>query len=130
MRTIHLEPPCPIRLVTSPTSPRSNSRSCLSRSSSSRSSGLIWQSLSASGLSTIACALISSMFLLIEALFVALFRGARNVDWVRPPRCDDIKPWVSAEWCYYGRCGMQVGARKFGLEVARKGYLGRRHPLI
>jgi ribosomal protein S18 acetylase RimI-like enzyme len=26
--------------------------------------------------------------------------------------------------------GMQVGTRKFGLEVARKGYLGTRHPLI
>lgn len=77
-----------------------------------------------------ACALISFMCLLVEALFVALFRGRRCVGWVRPSECDDFGTWMTAEWRYYGRGGMQVGNRRFGLEVARKGYLGRRHPLI
>jgi hypothetical protein len=77
-----------------------------------------------------ACSLISFMFLLIEALFVALFRGRCYVRWVRPSLCDDFNAWVTAEWRYYGRGGMQVGSRKFGLEVARKGYLSMRHPLI
>jgi hypothetical protein len=77
-----------------------------------------------------ACSLISFVCLLAEALFVALFRGARYVNWVRPSRCDDFNTWVTAEWCYYGQAGMQAGTRKFGLEVARKGGLGRRHPLI
>jgi hypothetical protein len=77
-----------------------------------------------------AASLISFTFLLIEALFVALFRGPIYVRWVRPSRCDDLNTWVTAEWHYYGRGGMQVGTRKFGIEVARKGHISDRHPLL
>lgn len=75
-------------------------------------------------------ALISLFFLLVQAMFVVLVRGPSYVGWVHPSQCRDFNSWMSAEWRYYGRGGMQVGTRRFGLEVARKGYLGIRHPLI
>ncbi|MDB5769993.1 MAG: hypothetical protein JWM42_367 [Burkholderia sp.] len=74
--------------------------------------------------------LLGFTFLLIEALLVTLFRGPSYIRWVRPSRCDDLNSWVTAEWRYYGRGGVQVGTRKFGLEVARKGHISDRHPLL
>ncbi|HEV2611807.1 MAG TPA: hypothetical protein VGU61_16185 [Noviherbaspirillum sp.] len=75
------------------------------------------------------CSILGFALLVIEAFFIMLFRGPRNVRWVRPSRCDSIASWMSAEWQYYGRGGMQRGLRRFGLEVARKGYISNNHPL-
>lgn len=76
------------------------------------------------------CALVGFFFLLIEALFIAAIRGPKYVGWVGLSRCDNFHTWMTAEWRYYGRGGMQIGTRKFGLEVARKGHLSPWHPLI
>jgi hypothetical protein len=78
-----------------------------------------------------ACAglLIGFVFSLVEAAWILIARGPGYIGWVRPSDCKSFNSWMSAEWRYYGRGGMQVGVRRFGLEVARKGHLSRRHPL-
>ncbi len=76
------------------------------------------------------CSLLGFVLLLIEAVFIMLIRGPRNVRWIRPSKCGSFASWMSAEWQYYGRGGAQRGLRRFGLEVARKGYISNHHPLV
>ncbi len=75
------------------------------------------------------CSLLSFAVLVVEAFFISIFRGLRYVRWIPPSRCENFSAWMSAEWQYYGRGGIQRGLRRFGLEVARKGYISNHHPL-